>query len=105
MRRPRHSDVGRIVVRLAPTVGRSTYRYEVDVLEFDGCAEIINEGVGFQFWFDDHIDLELAGDYVVEGITGHYHRGNWSFGEDDDETWSFRLVRRANPEDVDHLVG
>lgn len=97
---PAYSEPGRILFWLQPTP-LDSYQYEIEVLDFDHSSVWhIEQGVGFRYWIDGHVDLELEGYYVIEGITGQYHRGDWSAGEDDDETWDFKSCRRATEEEI-----
>lgn len=72
------------------------YKYEIEVLKADLSSSVywIQEGVGFDGFIDDHVDLELPGKYRIEGITGKYYRGYNQYGEDDYEEWDFERILR-----------
>lgn len=78
-----------------------TYRYVLEVLDYDGESGVywLNEGVGFDFWFDGHVDLEEPGFYVLEGVAGSWIRGD-GWMTDDDEEWEFALCRRATATEI-----
>ncbi len=101
---PSYDKVGRILVTVSPT-DSTVYNHEYDVHDFDHDSSVfhINEGVGFDYWLDG-LDFPTPGTYVVEGITGEYIRGNWSWGEDDDESWDFKEIRLATPEEISSKV-
>lgn len=99
---PKYSDPGRILVRIDHVYTdkdrpHGWVRYELEVLDYDSDSSVcwIQEGVGFDDWLNDHCDFPKKGLYVVEGITGTYHRGNWSWGDDDSEDWEFERIRKA----------
>lgn len=97
---PKYSDPGRILVEIYAVPG-DYYRYDIEVLDYDFDSSVfwIVEGTGFDWWFDENIDLDLPGFYVIEGITGRYFKGTWGF-DDDDEEWEFKLCRRATDEEI-----
>jgi len=102
---PKYSDPGRIMfaVDTSPPdlLGRAyDIAYELVVIDYDEmtCVHWINEAEGFEYWLlhQLHNDLpHMDGLYVVEGIVGHYHRGDSSYGEDDTVTWKYDRVRPA----------
>lgn len=100
---PNYNDPGRILVEIIAVSGerRPLYRYELEVLDYDADSSVfwVNEGGGFEYWFDENIDLELPGFYVIEGVTGTYIRGEWGY-TDDYEEWSFARCRRATDEEI-----
>lgn len=98
---PKYSDKGNLLVYLEPTPLRH-YRYDVTPVDYNGHSSIgyIVEGMGFEYWFDSYIDLDLEGWYVIEGIHGIYHRGEWGY-TDDDEEWHFDLCRRASQTEIE----
>lgn len=104
---PSYSTPGWMLVEVCRVARepRPLYRYEVEVLAYDCDSSVfwINEGVGFDWWIDENVDLELPGFYVIEGITGTYYRGTWGV-DDDDEEWEFELCRRATDEEVAELM-
>lgn len=99
---PSYKDKGYILVEIirVSTNPDEIYRYELEVISYSGSAFWIQEGEGFDYWINEYIDLELPGFYVIEDVHGYYHRGNWSWGEDDDVDWYFGNVRRASREEV-----
>ena len=100
---PSYSTPGRILVEICcvSCEPRPLYRYEIEVHSYDCDSSVfwIEEGAGFDWWFDHEVDLELPGVYVIEGIVGHYHRGTWGF-DDDNEEWEFSSCRRATDEEI-----
>ena len=94
---PSYKDPGRILVRvLGPYEGPTqVYRWEYEILEWAGGAcEIIYEGAGFEWWLDNTVEeISGPGVWLVAGITGSYIRGDWSWGEDDDEEWEYETCR------------
>lgn len=95
---PSYSTPGRILVeiRAVSSWRHPCYRYEVEVLYYDAETSVfwINEGAGFEYWFDTYVDLELPGTYVFEGVTGEWGH------TDDDEEWYFDVCRRATDDEV-----
>lgn len=94
---------GRILVRLLGPCDSRVYRYETEVLDYDSDSSVywIEEGIGFEYFFDTCCDFPSdTGVYVIEGIFGHYYRGDWSYGEDDDEEWDYTSIRPATPEEI-----
>lgn len=66
-------------------------RYEIDVIAHDPDSSVFNRGISWnEEWIEDHVDLELPGAFIVEGVVG----------SDDDDKWSFALCRRASDEEV-----
>lgn len=100
---PSYGAPGRILVEIIAVSGerRPLYRYELEVLDYDADSSVfwVNEGVGFNWWFDANVDLELPGFYVIEGVTGTYIRGECGY-TDDDEEWEFARCRRATAEEI-----
>lgn len=98
---PKYSDEGYIFVKIISVdPNPEYYRYELEVLEYTGSAFWIQEGEGFDYWCNEHLDIELPGFYVIEDVSGHYYRGDWSYGEDDDVDWYLGNVRRATEEEI-----
>lgn len=103
---PSYKTPGRMLVYIPVIVPEGLrYRYdcyedaEVVSYDDDSCVFWINEGVGFDWWLEEHFDVELPGWYVLEGVVGHYIKGDWGF-TDDDEEWEFALCRRATEEEI-----
>lgn len=100
---PEYSTPGRILVRVSST-DSTVYRHDYEVLDFDGettSVFYINEGIGFDWWLDELVEFpDGGGVFVIEGVTGEYHRGDWAWGEDDDESWEFTYMRRASDEEI-----
>lgn len=98
---PAYSEPGRILVRvLGPYSGPpGLYKHDYEVLDHDGSTHWIAVGMGFRYWLDEFCEFAAPGTYVIEGITGEYHRGDWSWGEDDDETWEYICIRPATVEE------
>ena len=99
---PKYSDEGRILVRYYGPNAGTVYRHEIDVLDYDGDSSLmwVNEGMGFDYFLDEYIDFEEPGVYVIEEISGMYFRGDWSYGEDDDEEWYIGPIRKAADEEI-----
>lgn len=97
-RLPRYGERGYLEIEILHVSASKydVYRYEVEEIEADLSSSVfwIQEGVGFQYWACSYLDLDLPGKYRIEGINGVYHRGDWSYGEDDDEEWFFDCVIR-----------
>lgn len=94
---PRYSKRGWIEFELLhvnqnPRYG---YRYDIEIIDADLDSSVfwIQEGIGFDYFIDSYIDLQLPGKYRIEGIYGEYYRGDWGY-DDDDEDWFFRKVVR-----------
>jgi len=105
---PPYGKPGRILVRVLGKVD-TTYRYETEVLDSDSDSGVfwINEGVGYDYWFDQYIDKFPAdeGTFVIEGIVGTYIRGRgWITGdicEEDDEEWEYKSIRPATAREIE----
>lgn len=99
---PSYNKPGRLLVKLDAS-DSIVYRYDVEVVDYDDDSSVfwINEGVGFEFWFDQYVDLELVepGWFVFEGIVGEYIRGD-GWHTDDDEEWDWALCRRATESEI-----
>jgi len=98
---PRYSDPGWLLVEIFSCTDCGVYRYDIEVLGYDNESSVmwINEGVGFDYWMDQYVDLEEPGVYLIQGITGTYFRGDgWS--TDDDEEWDFEYCRYASAEEI-----
>jgi hypothetical protein len=96
---PKYGDIGRVLVEILGPGDTGVYRWEADVVDYDGSAFWINEGVGFDWWLDD-IDFPGPGWWVVEGIYGEYHRGDgWEI--EDDEDWFHGEIRPATAEEIE----
>lgn len=95
---PSYSDPGSILVKILTILDNpgSYYRYELDVLDYDSGSSVfwLNEGMGIDYWLNDAIDFKKPGYYVIEHVTGYYHRGD-GYSTDDDEEWDYKQVRRA----------
>lgn len=104
---PKYSDEGRIVVIINGESESKVYKWDIEVLEHDGCTHWIQEGMGFEYFFDSYFgneDFPEPGVYVIEGITGHVSRGDgWT--TDDDEDWEMSSPRKATLEEFKECVG
>jgi hypothetical protein len=70
--------------------------FELDILEYDGCASWAAEGYGLADWITDHVpmeDLKVGGIYTATGMTVSFTSGDrWE--TDDDEDWEWEdLIR------------
>lgn len=74
------------------------YRYEIELIDADLDSAVfwIQEGIGFNYFLDQYIELDQPGKYRIEGIYGDYFRGDWKYGEDDDVDWYFDRVIRID---------
>jgi hypothetical protein len=91
---------GRILVRVLGQNDRYP-RWETEVLDYDNDTAVfwINEGVGFEYFFDARIDFPGEGVWVINDITVSWTRGDgWS--TDDDEDWDWGEIRPATPEEI-----
>lgn len=93
---PSMNDPGRILFWFGPTPNGKA---EVEVLDSDDDKATfwLKEAGFMDYWVRDHVDLELEGFYVLEGVTGH----GWKdyFGEYD-EAWDFVVCRRASESEI-----
>lgn len=99
---PPMSKPGRILVNLLGPGLTGVYRYESEVLDYDSDSSVmwLNEGIGFEYFFDTCCDFpSFEGVYVIEGIIGHYYRGTYGV-DDDDEEWEYASIRPATPEEI-----
>ena len=102
---PSYSTAGRILVHALGLAHPyesgldNVYRFSTEVLDHDGCAFWIQEGEGFDYWLDNVDELEVPGYYVIEGIVGTYHRGDW-WTTDDYVVWDWGPVRPATEEEI-----
>lgn len=101
---PHYSDPGRILFLVHGVYEDEPYKGEVEleIFDFDGSVFWINEGVGCDYWLGVHFaasDFPFPGWYVVEGITGYYHRGTFGF-DDDTEDWEFTALRPATADEI-----
>lgn len=107
---PPYSTPGRVLVRVSPR--ETVYKHTYEVLSYDDDTGVfwVNEGIGFDYFFDNYVDFKsiLAGAdegvFVVEGIKGEYIRGRgWISGdvcEEDDEEWEIGEIRHATEEEI-----
>jgi len=95
---------GRVLVNVGPSVsgGPSSYKHEYEVIYEDDETSIfwIKEGVGWDYWFDAHIDFPTEGGwFIVSGICGHFLPGDgWMI--DNDEEWEWDEVRPATESEM-----
>jgi hypothetical protein len=101
---PSYKDRGMIVFEIMGLVEdyRGRLEYNIEVYDYDGAAFWMAEGAGIDYWFNDlgMLDEGLQpGFYVMEGVTGHYFRGDgWT--QDDDEEFYFETLRYANEQEI-----
>lgn len=96
---PLYSTPGRMLLEV--TGPDEQYGREVECHDSDGSVFWINEGVGIDWWLEQHDipEIQASGWYVIEGITGEYIRGDgWS--TDDDEEWEYKSVRPATLKEI-----
>lgn len=98
---PSIKSPGFILVHVLGPGETGVYRFETKVLDHSESTFWINEGVGFDYWFDEYIDNEFdtPGYYVIEGVRGHWIRGD-GYSTDDDEDWEFASVRPATEKEI-----
>lgn len=89
---PLYSKPGKLIVKVGPT-DSTVYKHNYEVLYYEEDTSVfwINEGMGFDHWFDTYCAFEEPGTYLVEGIIGHYYRGD-GWATDDDETWEYSQI-------------
>lgn len=92
---PHYGDPGRILVDVHKESDSFT-KLGYDILDYDRDSGVywINEGVGFEYWLEGHVDFPRPGRYLIEDIRGRYYRGTWGF-DDDDEEWEYGKVKRV----------
>jgi hypothetical protein len=93
---PSIKKLGRILVEICGPCATPSYKWEYEVIDCDSDSSVfwINEGVGFEYWLDQHVDFGGPGVYVVQGISGSWIRGDgWT--TEDDEEWEFTSLRPA----------
>ena len=85
---------GRILVHVLGK-GEIAYRWETEVLDYDGNSAVfwINEGVGFDYFFDS-IDFPHEGKWVVNDVTVSWTKGD-GCTTDDDEHWEWGEITPA----------
>ena len=101
---PKYSDEGTIVVYVYGRNDKSSvYKWNIEVLENDGSTHWIQEGMGFDFFFDayfDDKDFPEPGFYIIENVVGQVFQGDgWT--TDDDEDWDMSSPRKATPEEIE----
>ena len=101
---PKYSDEGTIVVYVNGRNEKpSTYKWDIEVLENDGSTHWIQEGMGFDYFFDEYFedkDFPEPGFYVIENVVGQVFKGDgWT--TDDDEDWEMNSPRKATPEEIE----
>lgn len=87
---PPYGKPGRILVLVQPGSSRY-YRWEYEILDYDADTSVfwLNEGGMFEYEFEGQSLFTAPGVYLIERAVGTYYRGDWSWGEDDDEEWEF----------------
>lgn len=97
---PSYSDEGYIIVEIINIVPDSKFsKYEYNEIGYDGSAFWINEGVGMDYWLHEYVDIDECGWWMIEGIVGHYMRGD-GWMTDDDVDWDYKNVRKATPNEI-----
>lgn len=97
---PSNNTPGRILVVIHGSGETGVYRWEAEVLDYDDDTAVywINEGVGFDDFFDS-IDFPGEGVWVVSDITVTWRRGDgWS--TDDSEEHHYGAIRPATIEEI-----
>jgi hypothetical protein len=101
---PSYKEPGEILFRIHGLVDdwRGNPEYDIEVFMFTGSAFWMAEGCGIDYWLNTYLlceDLQ-PGWYVMEGVIGHYYRGDgWT--TDDDEEFEFATLRYATQEEID----
>lgn len=94
---PKYSDPGRLLFEYCP--GDPDWEpLGIRPIDTEGSAFWLIEGGFCDHWVRTNTELELAGHYVLEGITGHVHR---SYEGEYEEDWEFKLCRRASQSEID----
>jgi hypothetical protein len=98
---PSYSTPGRILVLYHGPAAMRYGKHECEVLDHDYDTSVfyIGEGMGMEYWLDEHIEFPAPGHYVIEGIKGEYIKGDWGFTEDDEE-WEFASIRPATADEI-----
>lgn len=84
-----------IYVSLNTGTGRDR-TFEFEVIDYSGCVDWMQEGVGFDYWLTDMSgvvgELKAGCTYVFHDITVSFIRGDgWTI--DDDEEWEFSELK------------
>lgn len=94
---PSYSEPGKILFHYKNPLSDD----EVEIIDYDGGGPFwLNEGGFMDYTVRDMIDLELEGQYVLEGVLGTYIRGD-GYVTDDWETYEFEFCRRASQQEID----
>jgi hypothetical protein len=105
---PGYDQPGRIVFEilqvyaLAEKFGTKNYEVGRTLCDSGGASFWVQEGGFVDYWIDDRVDLEQPGTYVIESVTGTYHRGDW-YTTDDDVEWHLGNIRYATDEEAKEL--
>jgi hypothetical protein len=102
---PSYSKPGCLLVEILGPSPTGVYKYEYEVHDHDSDSSVywVNNGMGFDYWLDLYCEFPGVGFYVIEGIVGSYHRGEWGFS-DDDEDWEYTIIRPATNEEISTLT-
>lgn len=85
---PGYGDPGSILVYIsAKTDECPRDKWTYDVIDYSGSVFWLQEGQGIEYWLDTAVDFPHEGLFLITNVKGVYHRGNWSWGEDDSEDW------------------
>ena len=98
---PAGNNPGRILVHVLGTGATGVYLWEAEALDYDNDTAVfwINEGVGFD-WFFDSIDFPGEGYWVVQDVTVSWTRGDgWEIDDDEDHDWG--EIRPATPIEIE----
>lgn len=73
---------------------------DVEVVDYDPDSSIfwIEEGEGWDFWVDDNCGSLAPGRYLISGIRGTYHLGDYWGSVDDDVSWGFKSIEPTSRE-------
>lgn len=104
---PSYSEVGSITVEILGKIDISyhpKWEWEIDRYSYDGSAFWINEGMGIDYFINGFVgdDIPHEGIWTIEGIVGHYYKGEWGF-TDDDEDWEWTNIRPATEDEINNL--
>lgn len=93
---PSYRETGRILFNYLPISNEDA---EIEIIDYDAdkAPFWLSEGGFMDYTIRDIVNIELEGQYVLEGVIGYAWRDYW--GEYDEE-WSFEFCRRATDDEI-----